>query len=39
MLFFRDTNKSFNVNGYLLKTKTIYNFHVDHTNPQDQKII
>ena len=39
MLIFRDTNKSFKLNGDLLKRLTNYNFNVDHSNPQDQKIV
>ena len=39
MLTFRDTNKSFKVNEDLLKTTINYNFNVDHSNPQDRKII
>ena len=37
MLTLRDTNKSFVLNGDLLKTKTIYNFNVGHSIPQDRK--
>ena len=39
MLTFRYSNKSFNLDGDLLKTMTIYNFIVGHSNPQDQKLI
>ena len=38
MLSFRVTNKSFKIDGDLLKTMTNYNFNVDHSNPQDRKI-
>ena len=37
MVTFRDTNKSFELDGYLLKTKTNDNFNVGHSNLQDQK--
>ena len=33
MLIFRDSNKSFNLNGDLLKTITEYDFNVSHSNP------
>ena len=39
MLTFRDSNKSFNLDGDLLKTMTNYTFIVGHSNPQDQKLI
>ena len=39
MLTFRDTNKSFKVDGDLLKTMTKYKFNFDHSNPQDPKLI
>ena len=39
MLTFRHSNKSFNLDGNLLKTMTNYNFKVSHSNPQDQKLI
>ena len=38
MLTFRDTNKSFKIDGDHLKTKTTYNFNVDQSNPHDRKI-
>ena len=38
LLTFRDTKKSSMVHGDLLKTITIYNFNVGHSNPQDQKL-
>ena len=39
MLTFRDTNKTFSLEGYLLKVMTTYKFNVDHPNQQDRKII
>ena len=39
MLTFTDSNKPFEWDGDLLKTNTNYNFNVDHSNPQDQKIL
>ena len=39
MLTFRDSNKSFKVNGDVLETVTNYVFNVDHSIPQDQKLI
>ena len=39
MLTLRDSNKSFKLDGDLLKTMTNYNFNVDHSNPQDRKLI
>ena len=39
MLTFRDSNKSFKLDGDLLETMTIYDFNVNHANPQDQKLI
>ena len=38
MLTFRDSNVSVKLDGDLLKTMTIYNFNVDHSNRQDRKI-
>ena len=38
-LIFRDTSKSFQPNGDILKTITIYIFNVGHSNLQDRKII
>ena len=37
-LTFRDSNKSFKLNGDLLERMTIYDFNVSHSNPQDQKL-
>ena len=38
MLTFRDSNKLIKLNGDPLKTMTKYNFKVDLSNPQDQKL-
>ena len=38
MLSFRDSFKSFKLDADLLKTVTIYNFIVSHSNPHDQKL-
>ena len=39
MIVFRDSNKSFRLEGDLLKVLTNYKFNVDHSNPQDKKLI
>ena len=39
MLIFRDSNKSFKIEGDLLETMTNYDFNVDHSNQQDRKLI
>ena len=39
MIVFRDINKSFRLEGDLLKVITNYKFNVDHSNPQDKKLI
>ena len=39
MLTFRDTNKTFRLEGDLLKVMTNYKFNVDHSNQQVRKII
>ena len=39
MLTFRDSKKSFKIDGDLLKTMTNYIFNVGHSNLQDQKKI
>ena len=39
MLTFRDSNKSFKLDGDLLETMTNYDFNVNHANPQDQKLL
>ena len=39
MLTFRDSNKSFKLNGGLLETMTNYDFNVNDANPQDQNLI
>ena len=38
-LIFRDSNKSFELDGDLLETMTNYDFNVDHSNQQDRKLI
>ena len=37
-LLFRDSNKSFKLDGDLLKTMANYDFNVSHSNAQDQKL-
>ena len=39
MLLFRDSIKSFKLDGDLLETMTNYDFNVSHSDPKDQKII
>ena len=39
LLIFRDSNKSFKLEGDLLEAITNYDFNVDHSNQQDQKLI
>ena len=39
MITFRDSKKSFKLDGDLLETMTKYNFNVGHANRQDQKLI
>ena len=39
MLIFRDSNKSFKLDGDLLEPMTNYDFNVDHSNQQDRKLI
>ena len=39
MLVFRDSNKSFKLDGDLLETMTNYDFNVDHSNQHDRKLI
>ena len=39
MIIFRDSNKTFRLEGDLLKVITNYRFNVDHSNQQDRKII
>ena len=39
MITFRDSNKTFKLEGDLLKVKTNHKFNVDHSNQQDRKII
>ena len=38
-LIFRDSINSFKLDGALLKMMTFYKFNVDHSNPQDRKVI
>ena len=35
----RDSNKTFKLDGDLLKVVTIYKFNADHSSPQDEKLI
>ena len=39
MIVFRDSNKSFRLEGDLLKVITNYKFNVDHSSPQDKRLI
>ena len=39
MMSFRDSNKTFKLEGDLLKVITNYKFNVDHSNQQDRKIV
>ena len=39
MITFGDSNKTFRLEGDLLKLITNYNFNADHSSPQDKKII
>ena len=39
MITFRDSNKSFKIEGDLLKLTTNYKFNADHSSPQDKKLI
>ena len=39
MITFRDTDKTFRLEGDLLKVITNHKFNVDHSNPRDRKII
>ena len=38
MLTLRECNKSFKLDGDILRTMTSYDFNVDHSHPQDWKI-
>ena len=38
MITFRDSNKTFRLEGDLLKVITNYKFNVDHSSPQDKKL-
>ena len=39
MITFRDSNKTFRLEGDLLKVITNFKFNVDHSSPQDKKVI
>ena len=39
MIIFRDSNKTFRLEGDLLKVITNYKFNADHSSPQDKKLI
>ena len=39
MLLFRDSNKSFILDGDLSETMTNYDFNVSHSDPKDQKLV
>ena len=39
MITFRESNKSFRLEGDLLKVITNYKFNADHSSPQDKKLI
>ena len=39
MIIFRDSNKSFKLEGDLLKLITNYKFNADHSSPQDKNLI
>ena len=39
MSTFRDGNRSFKLDGNLLKTITNYDFNISNSNPQDRKLI
>ena len=39
MIVFRDSNKAFRLEGDLLKVITNHKFNVDHSSPQDKKLI
>ena len=39
MLTFRESNKSFKLDGDLLETKTNYDSNVSHSNPRNQKLL
>ena len=38
MITFRDSNKTFKLDGDLLETVTNYDFNVSHSNPKNQKL-
>ena len=39
MITFRDSNKSFKLDGDLLEAITNYDFNIDHSNQQDRKLM
>ena len=39
MITFRDSNKTFRLEGDLLKVMTNYKFNADRSSPQDNKLI
>ena len=39
MLTFRESDKTFKLDGDLSKTYSNYDFNVDHSNPQDENLI
>ena len=39
MLIFRDSDKSFKIDGDLLETMTNYDFNIDHFNQQDRNLV
>ena len=39
MITFRDSNKTFRLEGDLLEVITNYKFNADHSSPQDKKVI
>ena len=39
MMTYRDSNKSFKLDGDLLETITNYDFNVSHSDPKEQKLI
>ena len=39
MVTFRDSNRSFELDGDLLETMTNYDFNVSISNPQDRKLL
>ena len=39
MIIFRDSNKSFKVDGDLLESMTNYDLNIDHSNQRDRNLI